>query len=395
MKHNKLALILAGVLIALLMIPSIAGVTWLTYREDVSFTGASSTLDIREVRYYNGTTSTTYRNLSLPCNVSELSGSHTYINISATQTGNISYNLTVNGNILNASSVLNNTAPIVTRYFIWNLETLRKRGHVTNTSPYINFTFDCNNSENLININVTGTDVNVTPAWLSRCVVVTEYDRIEPEIRTSLSSSFFTVNNSINITNTIENGLWMSHNISDVNLTTVYPAHAINSPDTYIKPSGTMANGSSMINYTTYQKRGPYTYSIDEDVNGSEHEVTILVKCEEVLTNCVDWTIDPDDDFYEGYFDTVDNSTLEITLNGVEKDWDRDGNDIEQADLTIRASQTLNKFEFTWTVPAVAEPAAAPIDLSTEVLFLPLWLWIAIIVVAVIIVCAVAYIKYT
>lgn len=402
---KRTLIVIAGLFALLLAISSVSSVTWLTYREDVSFTVGRA--DISNSTFYNGTSQTNVTvNITLPCNASQLNGVESFINISASnQSVNITYNLTANGNIVNRTSGLNESNPNVNWWHVTTLNTLRNSTNVSNTSRYINFTFNCsapdndaNATANIIEICLVGADVNLTPQWIAANVVITEWDRATPAIETSVGSSFFTVNNSVNITNTMLSGGSFGLLLSDINLTTIYPSHKISYPDTYIRATS-IANGSFQVNYTIYQKRGPYTYSIDEDITGSAHEVTILVKCEEVLTNCVDWTIVLDDDFYEGYFDTLDNASLEITLNNIDKDWERGS--IEMEDLTIRAVHTLNKFVFTWTVPAVSAPSAAPAGIlpglpaaTEEVLFMPFWVWITIIAVAAVgVVGAVVYIK--
>lgn len=393
MKRITLTIIGLIALLALVFASSVSGITWLTYREDVSFTG---TVDFDNTTWYNGTLTTApvTINITLPCNLSELTGGTTIINISAsTISANISYNLTVNGDILNSSDALNTSNTHVARYYVHNLTDLRNAVNVSNTSAYLNYTFDCNNSASIITVRVVAADGALTGTWITSNVVTTEYDRTTPRIKTARSSSFFTVNDSINITNTMNTSGTFGITLTDINLTTQYPSHNISTPDTWIiAPS--IVNGSYQVNYTTYQKRGPYTYNIDEDIDGTDHEVTIYISAEEVLTNCVDWSIDIDDSFYEGFLDTVDYASLEISLNNIDKTWSRGS--IEMDDLTIRALHSLNRFVFTWTVPAAIAPAVAPAGIlpgvpawTDEVLFLPFWVWIVIVIAVIVTIVAV------
>ena len=111
------------------------------------------------------------------------------------------------------------------------------------------------------------------------------------------------------------------------------------------------------------------------------------IKTRELLSNCVDWTLDPSDEVYEGAFDTLNTDTLEVEYNGVDIDWDvdDDGNIVFE-DFTVREQYTLNKFVFTWTEAeeAVAPPAEVP-WYEQSYFGIPLWLIIAIILVIVLI----------
>lgn len=370
MKHT-IFVILASIIALLAISFSATGITWLTYREDVTFT--VGTVDLNHTWWGNATTTNITRNVTLPCNVSELTNATTNITIRASG-GAIALNLSVNSNGCNGTTPISDGDTVAI-----GLDDLLSGGKVLSTHKYLNFTWSIWNATNQLSINITGNDCSIDSSWISNNITIKEYDKTTPEIKTALSSSFFTVNDSINISHSSS----IDHNLTDLNLTTVYPSHNISTPDTYIRATE-IVNGSYQINYTVYQKRGPYTYDIDEEIDGRDHEVTIYVKSEEVLTNCVDWTIDPDDDFYDGYFDTVDNSSLVIKINGVkEEDWDRDGDNIEMTDLTVRATHTQNKFVFTWTVPAVVAPAAAPSiipGLTDTVFFAPFWIWIVTII---------------
>ena len=368
MKHT-ISIVIVGLFALLLAASSVSAVTWLTYREDVSFSVGTVDLDI--IYYHNGTTTEVYRNITLPCNVGNLTTA--VFNITGTGT-NGTYNLSVNGHACNASSEFYNETT--------NLTTLTQMitAGVSNASAYLNFTFDANVSTNAITITVTANDATISTTWLSGNIVVKERDVTDPEVNTALSKSYWVVNDSINISNAI------GYTLTDFNLTTIYPSHYVSNPDTYIKVA-TIANGGYNVNYTNYQKRGPYVYSVNEDIDGSKHTVTILVKSEELLTNCVDWELEGSDSVYEDAFDALSYTSLDVELNNVDVDWDKGSIDME--DLTIRSTHALNKFTFEWTavsaagadgVPTTITPIGEGLPGFTDVVAgLPVWLWITIV----------------
>jgi hypothetical protein len=353
-------IIIVGLFALLLAASSVSAVTWLTYREDVSF--SVGTVDFDIVYYHNGTTTEVYRNITLPCNIENL----TSVVWNITGDGGAAYfNLSVNGVMCNTTG--NYTDGVSNLTTLAQMET----AGVDNTSEYLNFTFNASAATNDIAITVTANDATFSTTWLSGNIVVKECDVTSPKVKPELSKSYWVVNDSINISSTI------GYTLTDLNLTTVYPGHYISNPDTYIRVAS-LANGSYNSNYTVYQKRGPYVYSVDDDIDGTKHKVTILIKAEELLTNCADWELEGTDSVYDGAFDTLDYTTLDVEVNGVDVDWDEGSIDMD--DLTIRSVHSLNKFTFEWTAVGVT-PTPAPSVLPgwTDVYILPLWLWAVII----------------
>ena len=383
---------------ALLLLLSLCGAnasaasvgTWLTYREDISC--ASGYGDIDATFWYNGSlniSGATAINLSLPCAISALDQTATEFTIYNTGTApanNATYNLTVNGVAVITDSWCNVS--------VENTSTLASMvsAGVTNTDNYLNFSFDCNQSTTIIGINITGSNVAFSTGFLS-LITIKEKDVTRlPYVATSSTTSIHAVNNSFNISST---ALWFSVTNTVFNLT--FPSHKIStSTSTFEAP--TLANNGSYQNYTQYQKYGPYVYDVDEDIDGRTHEVTINLKSNEVLTLCVLWELDPDDDVYDGAFDTLDFDSLEVELNSGDMDWaeDEDTGEVEIEDFTLREGFSNNKFVFTWTVPAPISvtPARTIVDDISDFLAndlgygIPMWLVMGIVIFVIIVLAA-------
>ena len=110
------------------------------------------------IYHHNATTNTTsWRNVSLACNVDDLDGALTkfyiYANGSAIQDDDemINYNLTVNGVIVNKSD-------IIKEGYGWNttLTTLLANANVTSINTSLNFEWSVNSSYNQVAITIYG-----------------------------------------------------------------------------------------------------------------------------------------------------------------------------------------------------------------------------------------------
>ena len=110
------------------------------------------------IYHHNATTNTTtWRNVSLVCNVDDLDGARTkfyiYANGSAVQDDdkNINYNLTVNGVLVNKSDIIKEGEG-------WNttLTTLLANANVTSVNTSLNFEFSVNSSYNQVAITIFG-----------------------------------------------------------------------------------------------------------------------------------------------------------------------------------------------------------------------------------------------
>lgn len=364
--------------IALIMALGSASATWLTYREDISV--SSATVDISLTYWHNSTTTQTYRNITLPCQLGQLNRTVTKFAIKANG-ADISYNLTVNGQSIKSSQAVSDGN--------WNNVTLSNMvsGGVSASDTYLNLTFDVNDSHNIIKIVVYGNDSAVTSSWISSQITVKEKDITSPTVGTSSTNSFWTVNDSIAVTNN------MAYTLTDIKLTLSYPSHKVSIP-TSQKTISSLASSGSATRYVQYQKYGPYVYKVNDDSSGTSHEVTIYIKSNEQLTNCVDWVIKPSDDVYEGYLDNINTDTLMIKLGNVEKDWElNDDGYIELSDFTVKPTWSQNKFVLTWTEAEIT-PVAPASWWEQEYASLPMWLWVVIAVIIVAIVGMLLYEKH-
>ena len=354
---------------------SASALTWETYLEDISV--PSGTVDINLTYYFNGTgTSGNYTNITLPCNVWELTNTSTTFSIHAT--ANQTFNLTVNGNAVNSSTALNWTEGN------WSNTTLSDWG-TTETDQYLNLSFESNITSNTIEINIVADDAALSSTWRSAYISIAEAVLTAPEINDQQSYSYFSVKDRIIVNNSL------GYTITDISLVLTYPSHNLTAPSAYANIT-TLA--TSTLNYTniSYQKYGPYvTGTIKEEIDDDDHEITIRVSSHEVLTRLVDWDFDETDEDYEDYFATLDFDTLEVRLNGVKIDWEE--GTIEMDDMTL--VEGTNKYEFSWTEAAVPAPPVTPgpwdwlyEDYDTGI---ALWLWIIITVVVICIIVAVAY----
>jgi len=331
MKHNKSLAILGIALIAVLFASTASSATlWHTYRDDITVPSATCDLDI--VYYHNGTTTEVYRNITLPCNIENLTS--VVWNITGNG-GNQAFNLSVNGVMCNTTG--HNTDGNTNLTTLAQMET----AGVDNTSTYLNFTFNASAATNDIAITVTVNDGNIT-IWLAGNMVIKEKDVVTPNVDPTLSGAYWTVNDSCNVSHTI------GYTLTDFNITITYPSHSIGTPVPANYRMTTIANNSYDINYSQYQKRGPYVYSVEEDISGSTHTVTVKLKSNELLTNCVEWNLITTHIVYNDYFDTLSYNSLDVYLNNIDQDWEQGS--ISMEDFTVFTSYSLNEWEFVWTV---------------------------------------------
>lgn len=366
---------------------------WYSDRTDITVT--SGTTDVDWFFQYNLSTNSSL-NLTLPCNLSYLTGATTNFTINNTGTANAnnaSYNLTVNGVAVNNTGLLPHSTANVT-----TLTQIIAAG-VSQDDTYINFSWDCNQTTNKVFINVTGADSALDSTWLATRLTIAERDIVAPSIGTNAGSSHFTVNDSC----LFASNLWGA--LSDLRLNITYPSNNVTQTRTNWTIASVAANAST-TQYVSYQKYGPYVFSVDDDSVGNSHEVEIRIYGREVLARVVDWVIATSNSKYDEAFDNLNYNTLEITLNGVEiDDWEEGS--IEMEDLTIRAGAPSNRFVFTWTTgsaggaggttggrtPSGAAPTGNP--LTDTAYGLPGYAWILIIVVIIAVMVAVFYPKLT
>lgn len=367
-------------LLGILVFSASAGaVTWNTYLEDIIV--PSGTVDIDLTYYHNGTTSNYTRSVALPCNASELTGATTFFNITA-DGGNITYNLSVNGNACNTTSHMNGSET-----YSWTLTALIAADKVSNTDKYLNFTFGVNSSTNDIRIDITADDAAFSPAWLSTYVSVAEAILTSPEVNDKQAYSYFSVKDRVAVNNNL------NYTITDISLALTYPSHNLSTSDSTVDITS-LATGSISYNNLSYQKYGPYvTGTIGEDIDGDDHEVTIRVSSHEVLTRLVDWDFDETAEDYEDYFATINFNTLVVKLNGVKIDWDEGTVEMDGDTLV----EGVNRYEFSWS--EAAAPVVTPAPGAWDWIYddygtgIAVWMWIIITATIACIIIAVAYAK--
>ena len=366
---KRIGTILGIVAFLLLIVAGASATTWLTYRDTV--TVSSATADIDLTYWHNQTTTDTYRNITFPCQIGNLNRTVSMFAIKANG-GDITYNLTVNGQLIKDNiSVTDGN---------WGNTTLANiiSGGVSGSDTYLNFTFNVSANKNIIEIRIYGDDTPLLSSWISSQITEKEKDITSPKVGTSSTSAFWTVNDSITVTNN------MAYTLSDVNLTLSYPSHKVTVPALTKTISSISASGTGTT-YVQYQKLAPYVFKVRDESQGTSHEVVIYIKSHETLTNCVDWILDPSKEVYDGAFDNLNTDTLEIKYNGVSVDWttNDDGN-IVINDFTTREQYTLNKFVFTWTEAAPGAPAEEVPWYEQTVFGIQLWVVLAIFAILII-----------
>ena len=372
----KQFIVAISALIFLLMLavtPIEATSTYMTTREDI--TVSAITVDIANWSNLTMSTTNTSLNLTLPCLVSNLTGADSYVLIGIGLSENISYNLTINGNAFNTTSQLDTDNEYSNR----SLTNITTKYSAIASQTYLNIEYQSNITGN-ITVYIVAANAYCTATFVTSAQTVQQKDVTTPEVGTARGTSYFTVNDSINITHTV------GYNLYDVNISLVYPSHRITVPNSYLN-LGSITNNSYSQNYVNYQKRGPYIKEVEDDSTGLAHTVDIYVDCEEVLAQTVIFEITLSDSVYEGYLDTVDYDSLIVEYNGADIDWTEGSIDME--DLTLKSGWTTNKFTLSWTAEA---PVPAPVvEPWWEASFwgFQIWIWMVIIVIIIVIIIAI------
>jgi len=344
---KRIAIVIGFLLVifALAMNSGEAATVWHTYRTDVTTTSGSTDIDAQiNLSYYTGTGANVSGSVYMPVDIENL----TYMNFTVANPGAVVlyHNLTINSVLTNNTGSLAASATNITNKYNYTV------AGGDDQTYWLNWTYNCSGTTYL-NVTLFASDATLISTWIVGNTTIKEKDVYDIEVGETLASSYWTVNNSIALTNNI------GYNLSDVRLNITYPSHKVTNGSANWTFT-TLANGSTNTGYTQYQKYAPYVYSVDEDLDGNEHTVTIRLKSSEVLTNCVDWTVITSHDVYEDYFDTLDESTLVVKLNGAEiEDWESGSIILE--DFTVRTSPASNKWDFIWTVSAAPSAAAESI----------------------------------
>jgi len=371
--------------IFMLSVATVNAYTWETYRNDITIESGMTDINDRiNLSDYTGTGTNVSGVVKLPCNIDNITT--IFFNVSNDGAATIYYNLTVNSIDVNLSDTVAAYAKNETSKSNYTAAS----GSVTLEN--ITWSFNASSYANL-SLYLYAVDADMCSYWLSQNIVMTERDVIVPEVVNSRNSgqSFWTVNDSINTSFT-----W-GYNLSGILLNITYPSNKVTNGSANISIASA-TNDSSDEQYTQYQKRGPYVYSVDESIDGSKHTVTIKLKSPEILRDCVDWTLLTNADCYDDYFDTLDYSTLDVELNGIDQSWSQGSVVFEEID--VKTSPTNNEWTFEWTVSTASETGggvSTPVEqvanvLTSQIFILPNWLWIVIIISAIVLV--VVYVKY-
>ena len=357
--------------------PHNASATYFTNRETVEVGSGTCDIDVTSSNIYSpagGAGTTVSGNLTLPCLISELDTVN--FTIYNGETSNITVNFTVNGVAIASSlNVVNGTT------VTFNLSNYTTGGGATNIA-YFAWSGNCSDvDDEYFNITIIADDATMTASYISSTFSYDERDLDTPEVGKEMAYSYMTVEDRIKGRNSLV------FNITDVNVSLSYPSHAISRPYTR-HVFATLPYGTTTTWALGYQKRAPYVY----DMNYEDNEATIRVKSFETLTNVVDWTIDPTDDFYKDYFPNLNYDTLEIEKQGSDVDWEQGSIEIEDMTLT----DGLTTFTFTWTP---AQPVTPIVPHEEEAWYnqnigpIPAWSVIAIIIVATLVIIGVTVYK--
>jgi len=371
---GKLALL--AICVFTLIAGSISATDYVTNRTDITVTSGTVDFNHSESNLYSpagGAGTNITGNITLPCNIANLTTMN--FTIWNNESSAILVNLSVNGvKLIDNASI--NAGSTLTK----TLSDYTTASGDTSLS-WIAWSFNASDSDGeYINITIVADNATLLTSWINSQVAIAEKDESTPTIKTEMVSSFFAVKDRIRVTNNLD------FTIRNVTLNLTYPSHAISRPYRNITFTS-ITNGTTSTKYVGYQKRGPYVKDIEETVSGNTHTVEVRVYSYELLLNCVDWIIDPTDEDYSEYFDTVNFDTLEIEKEGSDVDWENDGGNIVMEDLSL--SNGYTDFTFTWTVtPAPPTPPAQPTTAEVEVDYTPY------ILIAIVIIVAIAVVVY-
>ena len=371
---GKLALL--AICVFTLIAGSISATDYVTNRTDITVTSGTVDFNHSESNLYSpagGAGTNITGNITLPCNIANLTTMN--FTIWNNESSAILVNLSVNGvKLIDNASI--NAGSTLTK----TLSDYTTASGDTSLS-WIAWSFNASDSDGeYINITIVADNATLLTSWINSQVSIAEKDESTPTIKTEMVSSFFAVKDRIRVTNNLD------FTIRNVTLNLTYPSHAISRPYRNITFTS-ITNGTTSTKYVGYQKRGPYVKDIEETVSGNTHTVEVRVYSYELLLNCVDWIIDPTDEDYSEYFDTVNFDTLEIEKEGSDVDWENDGGNIVMEDLSL--SNGYTDFTFTWTVaPVPPAPPAQPTTAEVEVDYTPY------ILIAIVIIVAIAVVVY-
>jgi len=303
-----LTLVMALLLACALIPSSTAGTTYKV--------GATAICDVNSnVTLSSGVTAgaDVSRNLTLPCPLSELNSSASFIQIQSGDVGNLTFNLTVNGVATNTTTaILNNTMENVT------FPILQTNG-VSNASAYFNVAVEiADNNSGTIIVFLNATSINFTTATISTA----QTRNTKVEVFWDKSDSKYTVTDNVSTNNTCD------FNVTAVNLTINYTCAGYYGEPGLSRDALTYALGALNVNITgysefTYMKRGPYVLRASVDTTETQYVATVRVKAFEAWTGrIIDFTF---------FVDERSSIFPSFDYDGVEVEWDN--RDVKSGDI--------------------------------------------------------------
>jgi len=357
-------LVFGILLVLLLAFPALADTVKVT----------KTTADISYSKDYGGISagSSLTITLNLPCTLESLNNTNNYLNITAdSATASTTINLTVNGVAVATNYVITGGSTAT-----WTFVDFANAGvnmSATKLTITIEAVANATTSDLLV---LNGNDV---PLVANYSITTSEVYLTKPTIHKDMSESWFTVRDTVKITQN-----------SDVNLTNVkvtfeYPPYVLSKPITTYN-FGTLNKSEVKEMHIDYQKIGPFIPEIETFHNGDNYTVQMKVYAYENMTS-VSFEFDPTTAPWNKYFPEFEYDNIkQITLNGVNVSWERGS--IKLTDLKL--NKGYNTLNITYTKPMVAMPmgvVATPTPWYNQTFILPVWLWIVIAVIIVAIHC--------
>ncbi|MFW6120233.1 MAG: hypothetical protein ACOC80_04960, partial [Petrotogales bacterium] len=187
------------------------------------------------------------------------------------------YYTSVNVTYINTSFLCNtNQVTQIPYNNVWTKNNLTNYNALSSNSRFINLSFTSSFNNWNLNRIITGDDCNLS-SKITNNIVVKEKDKSTPFIGNSAPTSYWTVNDSLQLSNS------MTYQIDDVKISLTFPSNNVSTPSNLLN-LGSIPGSSSKTGYVTYQKYGPHVYDVDEEVDGNTHTVTIYIKSPEQLT---------------------------------------------------------------------------------------------------------------
>ena len=308
----------------------------------------------------------------LPFKLSSLNDTYTNLTVVAdADTASTTVNVTVNG------------YPVATNYEIsggaaktWTLADFEAAGVDMNATSLVIVIEAIANNTTSETLNISCNDGLVVANF---SYTVTETKLSTPQIKFDADSSFYSVKQTITITQN------SSVNLTDVNCTITYPSNAISRDISYYN-FGTLNVSESKSKAVSFQKQGPYLTDIDTKEEDNKYIVEMKVYSLENLTANMEF--DPTEEPWDDYFpDFSKDNIVSIKLNDVSVDWEDPENTIKMESLTL--NKGLNTLNITYT--KVGEVIEVPPEevtwyswLFESVFGAPVLLWIIVAAILVI-----------